>query len=159
VRLTSKAAQNKTPHCCIINTKSLMLAWLDRIIELRQPSPAKPLRRVDDNRGWAGFIRTCPSDVHDGWGAPTWDVCDASIQLVGQAIPTGRIPAGWFPSRHVATEWLEFIKTTGTLDGLGTLRLPYCVFFRFRPLRSCIYKKYDFCQEAPAPWGVSFLST
>jgi dienelactone hydrolase len=102
--------QNKTPHCCIINTKSLMLAWLDRIIELRQPSPTKPLRRVDDSRGWAGFIRTCPSDVHDGWGAPTWDVCEASIQPVGQAIPTGRIPAGWFPSHHVATEWLEFIK-------------------------------------------------
>jgi dienelactone hydrolase len=102
--------QNKTPHCCIINTKSLMLAWLDRIIKMRQPSPTKPLRRIDDSRGWAGFIRTCPSDVHDGWGGPTWDVCDASIQPVGQASPTGRIPAGWFPSHHVATEWLEFIK-------------------------------------------------
>ena len=102
--------QNKTPHCCIINTKSLMLAWLGQIIEMRQPSPTKPLRKIDDSRGWVGFIRACPSDVHDDWGAPTWDVCDASIQPVGHAAPRGKIPAGWLPTFRVATEWLEFIK-------------------------------------------------
>jgi hypothetical protein len=102
--------QNKTPHCCVINTKSLILAWLDQVIKMRQPSPTKPLRIIDDSRGWVGFIRTCPSDVHDGWGAPTWDVCDASIQPVGQAAPKDKIPAGWLPSFRAATEWLEFVK-------------------------------------------------
>jgi hypothetical protein len=102
--------QNKTPHCCIINTKSLVLAWLDEIIKLRQPSPSKPLRKIDDNRGWVGYIRTCLSDVHDGWGSPTWDACDASIQRAGGATPADQIPAGWLPSRRLATEWLAFIK-------------------------------------------------
>ncbi len=77
---------------------------------MRQPSPTKPLRKIDDSRGWVGFIRACPSDVHDDWGAPTWDVCDASIQPVGHAAPRGKIPAGWLPTFRVATEWLEFIK-------------------------------------------------
>jgi len=102
--------QNKTPHCCIINTKPLLLAWLDEIIKMRRPSPTKPLRRIDDGRGWVGFIRTCPADVHDTWGSATWDACDASIQPVGKAAPNGKIPAGWLPSRRVATEWLAFIK-------------------------------------------------
>lgn len=71
--------QNRTPHCCIINTKSLVLAWLDQIIKLREPSPSAPLRKIDDSRGWVGYIRTCASDVHDDWGTPIWNVCDASI--------------------------------------------------------------------------------
>ena len=102
--------QNKTPHCCIINAKPLILAWLDQIIKLRQPFPSKPLRKIDDNRGWVGDIRTCLSDVHDGWGSPTWDACDASIQRAGGTTPADQIPAGWLPSRRLATEWLAFIK-------------------------------------------------
>jgi len=102
--------QNKTPHCCIINAKALILAWLEEVIKMRQPSATKPLRKVDDSKGWSGFIRTCPSDVHDDWGSSTWDVCGASIQPVGRAAPSDKIPAGWLPSRRVAMEWLEFIK-------------------------------------------------
>lgn len=102
--------QNKTPHCCIINAKSLMLAWLEEIIETRQPSATKRLRKVDENRGWLGFIKTCPSDVHDDWGAPVWDVCNAKIQAVGRAAPKDMIPSGWLPSRRVAGLWLEFIN-------------------------------------------------
>ena len=104
--------QNKTPHCCIVNTKSLVLEWLDRIIKLRQPSPMKPLRKIDDSHGWAGFIRTCPAAMHDGWGSPTWDVCDASIQPLGRVAPKDKMPAGWFPSHRFATDWLDFIRQT-----------------------------------------------
>lgn len=102
--------QNKTPHCCVINTKPLMLAWLDQIIKMRQPSPTKPLRKIDTSRGWAGFIRVCPSNVYDSWGASTWDACDALIQPVGRATPNDMIPTGWLPSHRVATEWLDFVK-------------------------------------------------
>jgi dienelactone hydrolase len=102
--------QNKTPHCCIINAKLLMLAWLEEIIKMRQPSSTNALRKIDTSRGWLGFIRTCPSDVHDDWGAATWDVCDASIQPVGRAAPTDKVSAGWLPSHRVATQWLEFVK-------------------------------------------------
>jgi hypothetical protein len=102
--------QNKTPHCCIINAKPLILAWLDQIIKLRRPSPTKPLRKIDDSHGWVGYIRTCPSEVHDDWGTPTWDVCDAGIQQVGRAAPADVIPSGWLPSHQLATEWLALVK-------------------------------------------------
>lgn len=102
--------QNKTPHCCIINTKVLLLLWLEKIIELRNPSPTRPLRRIETNTGWLGFIRTCPSTVRDTWEIPTWDVCDARIVPVGHADPADQVPAGWFPSRRVAMAWLAFIK-------------------------------------------------
>ncbi len=102
--------QNKVPHCCIVNAKPLILAWLNEIINLRRPSPTASLRKIDRSRGWVGFIRTCPSEIHDTWDTPTWDVCDASIQRVHSASPTDKIPAGWFPSQRVATEWLEFIR-------------------------------------------------
>jgi dienelactone hydrolase len=102
--------QNKTPHCCIINTKSLVLAWLNEIIRLRNPSAAKPLQKINDKRGWLGYIRPCPSDVRDGWDNPTWDACDAIIQQVGRGAPNDYLPAGWLPSRRFANEWLAFIK-------------------------------------------------
>lgn len=104
--------QNRTPHCCIINTKFLVLAWLDQIIELRRPSPTKPLRKIDDSRGWVGYIRTCSSDVRDGWGTSTWDVCDASVQPIGRAAPADKVPAGWLPSHRLADDWLALIKQT-----------------------------------------------
>ncbi|MCU1285649.1 MAG: hypothetical protein JWO13_1999 [Acidobacteriales bacterium] len=104
--------QNKTPHCCVINAEPLILAWLDEIIKLRQPSWKKQLLKIDDRKGWIGNIRKCVSDVHDTWDNPLWNACDASIQLKGQATPTDEIPAGWFPSQHVASAWLEFIKQT-----------------------------------------------
>ena len=102
--------QNKTPHCCIINTKALVLAWLDAIIKLRQPSATKPLRKMDESGGWAGYFRGCTSDVHDDWGNPTWDVCDASIQPIAHAAPADMIAAGWLPTHRFATQWLAFIK-------------------------------------------------
>ena len=103
-------SQNKTPHCCIINAKSLVLEWLDQIIQLREPSSSKPLHKIDASRGWVGYIRTCPSKVHDDWGSPTWDVCDATIQPVGHAAPADKITAGWLPDHHLAQAWLTFVK-------------------------------------------------
>lgn len=102
--------QNRTPHCCIINTKPLLLLWLEQIIKLRRPSSSNPLHKIDDSHGWLGFIRTCPSDVRDDWGSATWNVCDASIRPAGYAPPGDQIAAGWFPSHQVAAAWLEFIK-------------------------------------------------
>ena len=102
--------QNKTPHCCIINAKALVLAWLEKIMELRAPSATQSLRKVDTSGGWLGFIRTCPSSVHDSWGKTTWDVCEASIEPTGHAAPPDQIPAGWFPTRGIARTWLAFIK-------------------------------------------------
>jgi len=102
--------QNQTPHCCIINTKWLVLEWLKEVIELRQPSAAAPLRPIDPNGGGAGFLRTCATDIHDDWGNPTWNACDASVRNQGDKGPAGHIPAGWLPSRRFAKLWLAFVK-------------------------------------------------
>jgi len=102
--------QNKTPHCCIINTKPLLLGWLDQILELRRPSPTQPLRKIDVSRGWAGYIRTCQAKVRDSWDTPTWDVCEASVQPVGRPAPANQIPAGWLPSERLANDWLALIR-------------------------------------------------
>jgi dienelactone hydrolase len=102
--------QNKTDHCCIINTKPLLLAWLEQVIKRRQPSATGPLHKIKEDRGWLGFIRTCESTVRDTWGEPTWDACDASIYPVGHATPRDEIAAGWFPTHEVAKQWLEFVK-------------------------------------------------
>lgn len=104
--------QNKTPHCCIINVKPLILAWLERIIQLRVPSASKPLREIGERGGWAGYIRTCPAEVHDSWGLPTWNACGASIQRIDHAAPTEMVPAGWLPSQPIAVEWLALIKAS-----------------------------------------------
>jgi len=106
----SFVVQNKTPHCCIINAKPLILLWLTKIIELRAPSPSTTLRKLNTDVGWIGFIRTCPSPIRDTWGNVTWDVCDASIQLVGRTAPSDQIPAGWFPTQGIAHAWLAFVK-------------------------------------------------
>jgi hypothetical protein len=102
--------QNKTPHCCIINAKPLILMWLEEIIKLRRPSPTTPLKSIDVSRGWLGFFRTCTSAVHDTWGTPAWDVCDASIAKNGRSAPQNQIPAGWFPTHNIADTWLKFVN-------------------------------------------------
>jgi hypothetical protein len=102
--------QNKTPHCCVINTKWLVLEWLEEIIRLRQPSALKPLQAIDMRKSWAGYLRTCNSDVHDDWGNPTWNACGAGIQPFGGTVPADEMPAGWMPSHHFATKWLAFTK-------------------------------------------------
>jgi hypothetical protein len=103
--------QNKTPHCCIINAKSFVLRWLNEMITLRDPSPTKPLRELDQAQGWAGYIKSCSSDISDSWGGKTWNVCSASVQLsTKQPKPNDEMYAGWFPTRELANEWLTFIQ-------------------------------------------------
>jgi hypothetical protein len=102
--------QNKTPHCRIINAKSLILLRLTKIIESRGPSPRAPLRKINMDDGWIGFMRICLSQIHDTWGNVTWDVCGASIKPAGHSAPSGQIPAGWFPTQGIARAWLAFVK-------------------------------------------------
>lgn len=101
--------QNKTPHCCIINAKKLILLWLQEMLEERQPSN-EALRRVDGSRGWNAFIATRETETKDDWGGKTSEVSDAKIQRLGTTPPHGMIPAGWLPNHQVAKEWLSFIK-------------------------------------------------
>ena len=101
--------QNKTPHCCIINAKKLILLWLRAILEKRQQSN-DGLRRADNNRGWNAFIAMRETETKDDWGAKTTEVIDARIQRLGSARPRDMIPAGWLPNHGVAKEWLSFIK-------------------------------------------------
>src|SRR5207245_11129148 len=67
--------QNKTPHCCIINAKRLILLWLNVILEGRLQANGV-LRRVAGNRGWNAFIAAHDSGTKDDWGTRTSEVRD-----------------------------------------------------------------------------------
>ena len=102
--------QNRTPHCCVINTKPLVLEWLDQILALRRPTLGRPLHPIDATRGLEGYVRECASDVRDSWGGLTWNVCDARVQRVGRASPPQMTSAGWMPSARFAQHWQAFIS-------------------------------------------------
>jgi hypothetical protein len=101
--------QNGVPHCCVINTKPLILEWLNEVLRLREPASG-PLHTIDVRRGWTGYVKTCDAGIRDTWSAPTWNVCGAEIAKVGSAIPSGMIASGWFPSHKVAKMWLSFTE-------------------------------------------------
>lgn len=102
--------QNGLPHCCVINAKALILEWLDEIVKLREPAANAPLRAININRGWNGFIRACENGRRDTWGAPDWNVCDASVQPIRLRAPAGQVAGGWFPNYRLAQDWLRFIR-------------------------------------------------
>jgi predicted esterase len=102
--------QNKIPHCCVNNTKSFMLDWLQEIIRARHPDPQKPLVRMSLKTGWYGSIRPCKSVYKDYWGLPLWDVCDAHVGQSTKALPSQELPSGFFPTKSLAFEWLTYIK-------------------------------------------------
>ena len=101
--------QNKTPHCCVINAKALMLMWLDAVVVQR-------LTRGRDTERY-GFIRTAPETVQgcsnlfpaavpiwchgtkDAWGGENWSVSTAAIA------PRSSPPRKMMPSR-AADSWL-----------------------------------------------------
>jgi dienelactone hydrolase len=101
--------QNKTPHCCIINAKKLILLWLQAMLEDRERSN-ESLLPIDARRGWNAFVATHDSDIKDDWGGKTSEVSDAKIQRSGKTPPDSMIPAGWLPNHRVAKEWLSFVK-------------------------------------------------
>lgn len=110
--------QNKTPHCCIINAKALVLQWLDAVV----------VQRTTRGRGigWYGFIRTAAETTHgcpnlfppavpiwchgtkDAWGGQNWSASAATIER-GQNPPEGMMPAGWLPTREFAKQWVSFV--------------------------------------------------
>ncbi len=102
--------QNGIPHCCVINAKSLILEWLDEMMKLRRPASDAPLRRIDDDRGWTGFMKPCESDRNDTWGEPDWNVCDGSVQTAHVRTPPDEIAGAWLPTRRLALDWLGFIR-------------------------------------------------
>jgi dienelactone hydrolase len=102
--------QNGIPHCCIINAKALILEWLDQMIKLREPASDRPLRTIDDSKGWNGFIRPCEAVRRDHWGEPLWNVCSASVQPAHLPTPTDQIAGAWFPTHRLALDWLAFIR-------------------------------------------------
>jgi hypothetical protein len=101
--------QNKTPHCCIIKAKKLILLCVQAILEERQSSNGV-LRSLDTTRGWGAFIATRESETKDDWGSKTWEVRDAKIRHSRSGPPDGMTSAGWLPSHRVGKEWLSFVR-------------------------------------------------
>jgi hypothetical protein len=101
--------QNGIPHCCVINTKALMLEWLDEVIKARKPGPGVSLAKMDAHRGWTGYIRSCSTERRDSFAEHLWNVCAASVRPVKSNPPADEVPAAWFPNRHLAMAWLTFV--------------------------------------------------
>jgi hypothetical protein len=110
--------QNKTPHCCVINAKALVLMWLDAVVVQR-------VTRGSDAERY-GFIRTAPETVQgcpnlfppavpiwchgakDAWGGNNWSVSTAAIEP-RPSPPQEMMPAGWLPTPSFAKQWLSFV--------------------------------------------------
>jgi dienelactone hydrolase len=110
--------QNKTPHCCVINAKPLVLNWLEAVVVRR-------LTRGKSNESY-GFIQTaaetkqgCPNlfppavpiwchGTKDSWGGENWSVTNAIVAR-RQPPDEGMRPAGWLPTREFAKLWLSFV--------------------------------------------------
>jgi hypothetical protein len=111
--------QNKTPYCCVINVKPLMMEWLEATVVRRI--------RPDGKANSYGFIRTAPETkegcpnlfppavpiwcdgTKDAWGGENWSVTTA---IVGrrQSGSEGMKPAGWLATSDFAKHWLSFIR-------------------------------------------------
>lgn len=108
--------QNGVPHCCMINAKALMLAWLEAVVVERRT------RAV----GSYGYIETMPSvatgcpgqtpplrqswclSTKDTWGGANWSVRSAALGESPRP-PRDMIPAGWMPRESLAKQWLAFV--------------------------------------------------
>jgi dienelactone hydrolase len=120
--------QNRIPHCCVANVKSLILLWLDAVVHERQPASAQaPLRAIDQARSWVGSQQVEESETKDTWRTKVWNVSAAKIQLMEnkdanalqQEIslsnvqdpnipPAGTLVPSWLPSKEFARVWLTF---------------------------------------------------
>lgn len=111
--------QNKTPHCCVINIKPLILEWLDSIVVQQN--------KKGGSTSSYGFIRTAPETkegcknlfppavpiwchgTKDAWGGENWSVTAAAVER-RQPGTDGMKPAGWLATPRFAKLWLSFIR-------------------------------------------------
>ena len=110
--------QNKTPHCCVINAKALMLMWLDAVAVQRMTrgSNAEQVRFHPDCSGdCSGLPNLSPPAVtvwchgtKDAWGGENWSVSTAAIEP-RPGVPREMVPAGWLPTPGFAKQWLSFV--------------------------------------------------
>jgi dienelactone hydrolase len=108
--------QNKAPHCCIMNAKSLILRWVDAVV----------VQRLTRATGWYGFITNRPSEAidcpgqsapvrpswcrstKDTWGGANWSV-SAATSARRPDPPHEMMPAGWLPTQTFAKQWVSFV--------------------------------------------------
>lgn len=103
--------QNKSPHCCTANAKTLMLDWLKAMIEQSCPlSSCSILGPMNQHNGWLALIKTQETETRDSFGLRTFDLTGAKIQRSKDKIPYEWAPAGWLPTHALAQEWLSFVR-------------------------------------------------
>jgi dienelactone hydrolase len=102
--------QNRVPHCCVTNVTSIVLLWLDDVINQGLSSKDNSPRAIDRTHAWKGFIKTEDSGVKSWRTEPVWNVADAWIKPYGDPAPSGAQDVGWLPSKRFADAWLAFEK-------------------------------------------------
>ena len=87
-----------------------MLHWLEAIIQQRLPSSLdKPLLRIQQHKGWLGFLQTRETDTRDSFGLKTFEVASARIQHSQRNVLQG-VTTSWLPNHAIAQEWLSFVQ-------------------------------------------------
>ena len=103
--------QNNSPHCCTANARDFIIHWLEAVLKQRQvPSSTKALRDMNSRNGWLVFVKTRETDTKDSFGLNTFEVVEAEIQPLHQAVPQKWKAAGWLPSHALALQWLSFVR-------------------------------------------------
>lgn len=93
--------QNRTPHCCLQNAQTLILAWMEAwLVRGWKPRPGGPV----------GFIELEPTDLRDEWKAPMSNIHAAVVSDAKQSLSANQLPAGWLISRKFAREWRAFAQ-------------------------------------------------
>lgn len=97
------ATQNNGKHCCTIDAKELILAWLEDILDRRLGKHTKlsPMKREG---GLFAFFRTGQTDVLAG-KSPTFNAIELSAEPTQHMAKPGQVSAGWLPSKRCAREW------------------------------------------------------
>lgn len=102
--------QNKSPHCCTANAKSLILHWLEVVIKQRGSSSSGALGTMNQGNGWLAYVKTRETDTRDSFGLRTFEVIGAKIEESKSIAPQGWIAAGWLPNHAIAKQWLLFVQ-------------------------------------------------
>jgi hypothetical protein len=94
--------QNRSPHCCIQNAQSLILAWLGGVLNTAPSAWGS---------GAFGYITAQASTIRDEWYAPVFNAVSARLGSTRLPGVKSELPAGWMPPGGFAGEWLKFERS------------------------------------------------
>ncbi len=100
------ATQNDAGHFCNEDATNLILPWLNAI--LNNPGSKQASVRVNRTSGYYAFFRKRPTASFDHGHLPLVEAVDLKAEQPSEVPPKDVVPAGWLPSKEVASSWQSF---------------------------------------------------